>query len=418
MSFRPRHAPTTRWRSFGRDAMTSTVYIAKNVYGGDGLGRLGDGRVVFVPGAFAGENVRAEIVDEKRSFVKARLVEVVEPSAARLGVGPLPVPGMVYANLRYEAEMDAKELQLREFLDRARLAPRSIGRIECEMRPLNYRNKVVYHFARQHGRWALGYRTEPSHEIVDVVEDPLARPEINAKLPEIRALVMRLLTQGAEAVRRDTERKGNVTVRWSERSGVKWWLGDDPQGAIVKEVTCGRTFEVPADGFYQVNPTAGESLVKAVVAEYEKSADVAPNLLDLYCGVGVFGLCCVKGDARLVGVESARQSVEFAKRNAAAQGSAGLFFAEQVGRNLRRIKVGSRTTVIVDPPRGGLEPGVPEWLARSRAPRIFYVSCDPATLTRDLRVLVRGYDIESVRWIDMFPRTARFETFVALRRKA
>ena len=84
--------------------MTSTVHIAKNVYGGDGLGRLGDGRVVFVPGAFAGEDVKAEIVDERRSYVKARLVEVADPSPDRLGEGPAPIPGMVYSNLRYDAE--------------------------------------------------------------------------------------------------------------------------------------------------------------------------------------------------------------------------------------------------------------------------------------------------------------------------
>lgn len=398
--------------------MTSTVYIAKNVYGGDGLGRLGDGRVIFVPGAFAGENVKAEIVEERRSFVRARLVEVVEPSPERLGEGPAPIPGMVYSNLRYDAEMDAKEAQLKEFLDRARLNAETFGRINCERRELNYRNKVVYHFAKQRGKWVLGYRLEPSHEILDVAEDPLARPEINAKLPEVRGHVMRLLTQGAEAVRRDTERKGNVTIRWSEKSGVKWWLGDAPPDVVIKEVTCARTFEVPSDGFYQVNPTAGEALVRAVVTEYGKGFTVAPNVLDLYCGVGVFGLCCARDGARLVGVESGRKAIEFAKRNAASQGIHGSFFAEQVGRNMRRIKIGSQTTVIVDPPRGGLEPRVPEWLAQSRAPRIFYVSCDPATLTRDLRIMARGYDLESVRWVDMFPRTARFETLVVLRRKA
>lgn len=398
--------------------MTSTVYIAKNVYGGDGLGRLGDGRVIFVPGAFAGENVKAEIVEERRSFVRARLVEVVEPSPERLGEGPAPIPGMVYSNLRYDAEMDAKEAQLKEFLDRARLNAETFGRINCERRELNYRNKVVYHFAKQRGKWVLGYRLEPSHEILDVAVDPLARPEINAKLPEVRGHVMRLLTQGAESVRRDTERKGNVTIRWSEKSGVKWWLGDAPPDVVIKEVTCARTFEVPSDGFYQVNPTAGEALVRAVVTEYGKGFTVAPNVLDLYCGVGVFGLCCARDGARLVGVESGRKAIEFAKRNAASQGIHGSFFSEQVGRNMRRIKIGSQTTVIVDPPRGGLEPRVPEWLAQSRAPRIFYVSCDPATLTRDLRIMARGYDLESVRWVDMFPRTARFETLVVLRRKA
>jgi len=402
--------------------MTSTVYIAKSVYGGDGLGRLGDGRVVFVPGAFAGENVKAEIVEEKRTFVKARLVEVVEASPERIGTGPAPIPGMVYSNLSYAAELDVKEAQLKEALERARLVPRSFARISCDQRPSNYRNKVVYHFAKQGAGWVLGYRIEPGHELIDVKEDPLARPEINAKLPEIRRHVMTLLTQGAPSVRRDTERKGSVTVRWTARSGVQWWIGEPPKGAALKEVACGKVFEVPYDGFYQVNPVAGEALVKAAVGEYMKGIGDAPNILDLYCGVGVFGICCAGAAAasgpRLVGVESGRQAIDFAKRNAAAQGVQGLFFAEEVGRNLKRIKIGSHSTVIVDPPRGGLEQRVPEWLASSRAPRIMYVSCDPATLVRDLRAICRGYDLESVRWVDMFPRTARFETLAVLRKRA
>ena len=101
--------------------MVSTVYIAKNVYGGDGLGRLGDGRVVFVPGAWAGEQVKAEIVEEKRQFVRARLVEVVERSPARQEPPGVVLPGMVYATLSPAGECAAKEQQLREFFDRARL---------------------------------------------------------------------------------------------------------------------------------------------------------------------------------------------------------------------------------------------------------------------------------------------------------
>ena len=407
--------------------MTSTVYIAKNVYGGDGLGRLGDGRVVFVPGAWAGEQVRAELTDEKRRFVRARLVEVAEASPERLPTSGPTVPGMVYAGLSYRGECAAKEQQLREFFERARIpvgefvpAPSSAAPVEP---PLNYRNKVVYHFAKQRGRWAIGYRTEPTHEIVDVENDPLAVREINAKLPEIRKAVLTLLTTGPEAVRRDTERKGNVTIRWTAKTGVKWWLGEAPKGLVLKETTCGRDFEVPADGFYQVNPQVGEELAKAVVGAYRKGSDVAPDVLDLYCGVGVFGLCCAP--PKLTGVESGHQAIAFAKRNAenrfpsssAVSAVSCRFFAEQVGRNLRRIPVGSQTTVIVDPPRGGLEPNVPKWLAASQAPRILYVSCDPATLVRDLKTICRSYDVASVRWFNMFPRTARFETLVVLKKR-
>ena len=449
--------------------MISTVYIAKTVYGGDGLGRLGDGRVVFVPGAWAGEQVRAEIVEEKKNYVKARLIEVVERSPERTdGAGrevahdasarfaaasPVDtrtvVPGMVYEGLSYKGECEAKEQQLREFFERARIAVGEFKEGEVLLTrdrnvasPLNYRNKVIYHFGRSKGdatflsreknaptTFPIGYRTEPSHEIIDVPVDPLARPEINAALPAIRRSVLQLLTTGPEAVRRDTERKGNVTVRWTKKSGVKWWIGEAPKDLVLKETTCGLDFEVSADGFYQVNPAVGEALVKTVVEEYARGAKEAQDILDLYCGVGVFGLCCLKrapAGARLIGIESGRQAIDCAKRNAAnlfpssspsttPSPSAPRFYAEQVGRNLRRIPVNPRTTVIIDPPRGGLEPGVARWLANSRAARIFYVSCDPATLMRDLREITRTYEVESVRRFNMFPRTARFETLVVLR---
>ena len=205
--------------------MTSSVYIAKNVYGGDGMGRLGDGRVIFTPGAFAGENVKAEIVEEKRNFVKARLVEVVDPSPDRVEPG-LTVPGMVYAALSFKAENAVKEEQLRDFFERARIKVGEFSPFEsAAYSPFNYRNKVTYHFEKVKGRWILGYRTEPSHEIVEVTEDPLAVKEINAKLPEIRRQVMMLLSGGAGAVRKSVEKEGNLTVRWTRRSGVQWWIG-------------------------------------------------------------------------------------------------------------------------------------------------------------------------------------------------
>ena len=325
------------------------------------------------------------------------------------------VPGMVYANLSCEGELKAKESQLKEFFERARIeVPEFVSAKGGS--EFNYRNKVVYHFARYGSAWRIGYRTEPSHEIIDVADDPLARPEINAKLGEIRRAVTTLLTTGPIQVRKDTERKGSVTVRWTKKSGVKWWIGDAPKDLVLKETTCGLDFEVPADGFYQVNTDVGEELAKAVVAEYQKGAAEAPEVLDLYCGVGVLGLCCKP--PRLTGIESGRQAIEFAKRNAAAQKAADArFFSEQIGRNVGRIKIGPKTTVVVDPPRGGLEPNVPKWLAAANAPRILYVSCDPATLMRDLRTLAQTYAVESVRWFNMFPRTARFETLVSLRRR-
>ena len=405
--------------------MTVEIDIQKNVYGGDGLGRLGDGRVVFVPGAFAGEKVRAEIVEQRRRFVKARLAEVVEPSPDRIEQGAT-VPGMVYAGISYDGELRLKQDQLENFLWKVEQSVLPLE-VVAAPQPLNYRNKVVYHTERREGRWLLGYRAEPSHEVVDVTEDPLACLEINRALPDIRTGVQTLLTRGSRAVRASAKAADNVTIRYTPIDGVRWWMGEPPLGLELTEQTCGLHFRVPADGFYQVNPVVADRLVAAVRDAYVAGAGDAVHLLDLYCGVGVFGLCCLKAqgtsrpsggvEARLVGIESARSSVACAKRNAGALGLKANFFCERVGGSLGRIKVGPHHTVILDPPRGGLEPNVPGWLVKRPAPRIFYVSCDPATLTRDLTALAPAYRIEKVTLFDLFPRTARFETFVQLVRR-
>ena len=166
----------------------------------------------------------------------------------------------------------------------------------------------------------------------------------------------------------------------------------------------------------------GERLVRAVVDAYADGVEASPDVVDLYCGVGVFGLCCVNGvrgmglrsQPRLVGIESGRSAVASAKENAKAAGITANFFCERVGGSLSRIRIGDRTTVVLDPPRGGMERNVPSFLATSRAKRIFYVSCDPATLARDLQQLLKQYRIRKVQLFDLFPRTARFETLVAL----
>lgn len=404
--------------------MTVELKIAKTVYGGDGIGRLGDGRVCFVPGAFAGETVRAELVEQKKKFVRARLVEVVEALPGRAAAPRARVPGMVYADVSYEDEIRFKRDQLENFLQKIDRGGAPVS-VTPAPKPLNYRNKVVYHTERQNGRWTLGYRAEPEHRVVDVLEDPLACPAINAALPEIRSSVFTLLTQGPRAARQSAKAADNVTIRWTPLDGVKWWLGDAPSSLVLHERTCGRTFAVSAGGFYQVNPDVCELMVKAVRGAYGETAKELPHVLDLYCGVGVLGLGCLAGTAaagegqtaRLVGVESGRDAVAMAKANAAALGVKGSFFCERVGANLGSIKFGPRHVMIVDPPRGGMEPNVPSWLVRRQARRIVYVSCDPATLTRDLQTLAGAYRVERAMLFDMFPRTARFETVVLLSRR-
>ena len=160
--------------------MTVTLRIEKSVYGGDGLGRLADGRVCFVPGAFEGETVRAELTEQKKSFVRARCAEIVEASPDRtrkLGEQPpadSPImPGMVYSDVNYAAELRFKEEQLGNFLERVGQSYQHIEVVAGQS--LGYRNKVTYHLQQEGGRWLIGYRREMSHDVVDVESDPRIR---------------------------------------------------------------------------------------------------------------------------------------------------------------------------------------------------------------------------------------------------
>ena len=405
--------------------MTVTLEILKNVYGGDGLARLGDGRVCFVAGAFAGETVKAKIFEEKKSFVRAEMVEILKPSPDRITRIDNAVPGMVYADVTPEAEMEMKREQLDNFLWKVQKSPVPLE--VCELAAekfLNYRNKAVYHIEKRGNQWYIGYRKEPSHEVVDVENDPLVADGINAAIPSVRSSVMSLLTQGSSEVRKAASANTDVTIRWTRIDGAHWWMGKPTQGLTFTEQTAGLKFKVAAGGFYQVNPLVGDDLVKTVRDIYLEKADRYDDIIDLYCGVGVFGIVCAKAaiqsgksDVRLIGIESEHKAIDCAKKNAAQAGVEGKFFCEDVGRNLHRIRISSRHTVIIDPPRGGLEKQVPKWLANGYAPRIIYVSCDPATLTRDLMPLSEKYEIKKAVLFNMFPRTARFESVVVLERK-
>ncbi|MBO5643168.1 MAG: class I SAM-dependent RNA methyltransferase [Kiritimatiellae bacterium] len=397
--------------------MISTVYIAKNVYGGDGLGRLGDGRVVFVPGAWAGEQVKAEIIEEKRNFVKARLVEIVEPSPERIKETSV-IPGMVYASLSRKGEIAAKAAQLEEFFSRAKIPLPIYSRVHEFGPSLNYRNKAVYHYdLTNSGDVVIGYMLEKCHKIIDTPFDPLARPEINAALPEIRKTVKTLLTTGPISIRKETLKKGTLTVRWTNKTGVKWWIGEPSADVVLKETTTGLDFEVPAGGFYQINVDVANHLANTI-KEIAKSLPLK-RIVDLYCGVGVLGIVAAKAtNLELFGIESGRRAVKFAQSNAILNKIENARFLSGEVRSLfQRVKQSDGTFLILDPPRGGLEKGVPERILNFGASYILYVSCDPATLVRDLRVLVRGYQVEKADWFDMFPRTARFETMILLRKK-
>ncbi len=398
--------------------------IVSLVYRGNGLARK-DGMVVFIPGVVPGERVTAEIVRVRKNYAEARLLTLEKPSGdrmvpcCRLADGA-PVPGCVYDHLAYPAEVAAKNGQL---LDMLRRLP---GCAEVQAEPpfpsplqLHYRNKIVLHVRRPRGTAAekvgtpplLGYLADDNRTVVDLPQCPLARAPINEALARFRA--------GASFLQ--LEHGADVTFRWTSADGVKSWVGRPPKTLSLTELSPAGALTVPADGFYQVNPEVGYALVHQIREWYEARTPAVRDVLDLYCGVGVFGLACAAvGTKNLLGIESGRRAVEAAQANAAALNLTGAFHCVSVQEASSRHFGGidcSCAAVIADPPRDGFEAKVAEALARARPAAIFYVSCDPTTLCRDLKpLLAGGYRIARARMFDMFPRTAHFESAVALER--
>jgi len=393
------------------------LVIESLAYLGAGVARHG-GCVHFVPGTAPGERVVAEVARRHKNFNEARVVQILEPSPDRIPrccVLPSgePLPGAVYDHLRYDAEVRAKAGQLAGFLNRrGNGAPAVEVEAVASPKDLHYRNKAVLHAGVDGAARRLGYWNGDRTRVLDVVACPFACHEINAALAEFRAR-----PESKQLSARDT-----VMLRWTEHDGALCWVNDGPNlvgNPVARHLTEAGGMMVERDGFYQVNPGVAALLTERVAQWFGEGRATAPRVLDLYCGAGGFAIACgLRGAEEVRGVELDAGAVACARVNTRRHGVRARFEALDVEAGAEALLGGGRckgATVIVDPPRRGLSPGVCQALAASAAPRILYISCDPATLARDLQILnAAGYQTRRAAMFDMFPRTAHFESLVGL----
>lgn len=358
---------------------------------GEALARH-DGLVVFVPYGLPGETVTVEIVQRQRTFARGRIVEVQERAADRIE----PVcphfgrcGGCAWQHMAYPAQVAAKTALVREQLARlGGLADPPLRPCLPSPQPYGYRNHA--RFARlPDGRPA--YRAAASHDLVAVGECPILEAPLDAALQ--RAAQAGLAAPG----------------EWDIRLAPTVTVGDF-------------TYAVAAQSFFQVNTAVAAMLVEQVMAACAPTA--AQAVLDLFCGVGLFTLPLAVAAGHVTGVESSASAARDARRNLAA-GQARLderrarIITGRVDAALSRPDIRGRRwdAVVVDPPRAGLDIKTRTQLLGLAAPRLVYVSCDPATLARDLKALVAGgYRLASVQPLDMFPQTPHVETVVLMSR--
>ena len=401
--------------------MTYDVLLTALTYGGDAIGRLPDGRAVFVPFALPGERVRVRLVEEKRGHARAELLEVLEPAAGRIPprcAHFTACGGCHYQHMDYPAQLAAKTAILKEQLERiGGLADIPIREAVASPLPWNYRNHVQFHLTAD-GK--LGYQAPRSSTVIPIRECHLPEAPLNALWPqlEVEALpglerVGLRLGAGEELMLvLESSQPGapEFTVEEVALSAVQLGPGGAlvlaGSEAIVIEVL-GRPFRVSAASFFQVNTAQAAAMVEHLL----QALPLEPGMtvLDVYCGVGLFSAFLAPRVGRLVGIELSPEACEDFAVNLDAFENVELYEApaEQV---LAGVDF-HPDVIVVDPPRAGLGQATLDGLLRQEASHLAYISCDPATLARDAKRLVQGgYRLRQVTPFDLFPQTYHIES--------
>ena len=441
------------------------VSIETATIDGSGVARV-DGQVVFVPGALPGEGCSVRIAHVGRSAVFAQLLSVLTPSAHRVEPDCPYFPrcgGCALRHMDYEQELALKQAHVQSCLTRIGGQTISALPITGAAQTDGYRNKVQFPVQEQDGCPVAGFFSGKTHRVIPVRHcriQPDCADAIRgavlawmeqyhiraydeqthtgyirhiyirfgaesgqilvcivancAQLPKKKQLVAALLAAEpgiTTIVFSPNTKKGN-TVLGTEFHPL---YGD----GTITDTLCGLQFRLSAPAFYQVNHAQAERL-------YEKAVQLAgltgnETVLDLYCGTGTITLCLARHAKKAIGVEIVPQAIEDAKFNAAQNGMENAeFFCMDAGQAAKML-ADRRTrpdVIVVDPPRKGVSADVIEAIGAMAPQRVVYVSCDPATLARDLKLLTAaGYTPQTAEAFDLFPRCAHVETVVLLSHK-
>jgi 23S rRNA (uracil1939-C5)-methyltransferase len=435
-------------------------------YGGNGVARL-NGFVVFVRRALPGDTVRATVTKVKRGFAEATATEVLVPSPDRTdapckhyyeGCG-----GCRFQDLRYQAQVAAKQAQVGDALRRiGGLAEPPLEPILPAEEQFHYRNKLEYSFTVTQRGAALGFHragrwdevieidrcwitTDLGNGIRDAVrdwaqEEGLPSYDQEAQRGYLRHLVVREGRNSGQALVQLVTAPGDLQGadrlvaalrEFPEVRSIHWAVNDSPAEVTnlptnllwgeeaIEETILGLRFRVRPNAFLQTNTRMAELL-------YDLAIDYAgltgsETVYDLYCGIGTIGLSMASRALTVWGVEANEESVACAIENAGLNGiTNAAFFAGEVGASLEDLadRAGPPDVAVVDPPRAGLSGKALRRLARLKAPKIVYVSCNPTTLAGNVKELVGegGYTLQRVKPVDMFPHTPHVESVALLTR--
>ncbi|MEO7909068.1 MAG: 23S rRNA (uracil(1939)-C(5))-methyltransferase RlmD [Roseiflexaceae bacterium] len=401
--------------------------------GGEGVGRWHE-RVVFARGGLPGERVQVRLRERRDAYARGDVIELLEASPERIEPQLSGADHMPWQHIAYPAQLRFKRQILADQLAKiGGLIDLPVAETLAAPRPWGYRNSARFHGVG--GR--IGYYAADSHDLQEIESDPLLLPVLNDALVALRSVVRAGAPVPAEVILRASEAYGYVLAalrgfdaeaiddlaqlarRWRIRcpalAGVT--LPSQPPVALgvdhLIEELGGIAFHLRPATFFQINSAAAETLLDLVRGGLALRG--GERLLDLYCGAGAFALPLAGTVAEVVAIEEYAGAIEDGRTTAEENGIVNVRFeigrVEQVLRQLD----GTFDAAVLDPPRRGCHPQAIDQLLRLAPTRIVYISCQPATLARDLKLLVGGgYRVVSVQPVDLFPQTAHIESVSVL----
>ena len=445
----------------------STFELDITGYTAEGLGvaRLEDGRVVFVPNTIRGERWQVQLLKVNKNVAWGRAVKPVSESPCRVPSDcphSGPCGGCQFRHMDYKEELQAKRQRVEDALRRVGGVDIAVETIHGAQDTHRYRNKVQFPVGRGKNGVHVGLFRARSHDVIDVPDCLLQSGDANrigralkewmecgrvAAYDEntgkglVRHLYVRTNRAGESLVclvvngKKLPDEMGLVSALRNSVSGLvgvvlnrnekdtNVILGDGYRTLWgrdwLEEELCGMRFRLSVPSFFQINREQTEVL-------YGRAVDFAgltgnETVLDLYCGIGTISLAMAQRAGKVIGAEIVPEAIEDAKENARRNGVENAeFFCGDAGQIAYKLAAdGVRPDVIcVDPPRKGLAPDVPDILVDMAPERIVYVSCDPATLARDVKRLgERGYVVQKAEAVDLFPRTQHVETVCLLEKR-
>lgn len=382
------------------------VTIERLLPGGWGLAHAADGRTILVAQAAPQDRVKVRITRTRGQTVFATIAEILTPSPVRV-TAPCVYYGRCggcdFQHLTYSAQLTAKLGIVEDCLRRiAKTAPPDDFTIIPAPQPFAYRTRAEWQYEATTGH--IGYFERGSHRVCDVRECLILAAPMQEKLTQVRRQSVDVTSFDRDLELHALAGAERVTDSWSEHAETV--------------IRVGRyAYQATATGFFQSSQDLLPQMLETALRDAQ-----GLTALDLYCGVGLFTVPLAERFQRVIGIENHAGAVALANRNLAAHDLAthAQAICADVGGwlavNVELLE--SVDFILLDPPRTGLENGITDHLIKLSAPRLTYVSCDPATLARDLKpLLANNYQLESITALDLFPQTHHIETIARLTAK-